>query len=794
MDKLRLPRGMLLLGFDATVLLFFSQKCENAPRGFAKGWHLAPWFLVFTLGWAFGGPTFEYEDFSSTEGLRLVGDARQQDTVIVLTPSEPGRDGRVWFGVKQPVVHGFETSFAFRITEQGPSGADMIELHINADDVFATTNSLHFTEALVVEFDTFHNSSEPPDIEPNGNHVSVRTCPTGPDEGPCVLGVSTDIPNLSDGNIHVATVTYDGGLLSVFVDDGPTPVLTVPVELGFILGGRKDAWLGLRAFTGGDWQRHEVLSWRFTAYEPPEATPALVTVRGTIRGDACQPGIDTPDTPAVCPLIEGGGFVAYAFLATDAGADCCGLPDCKRCLVRFLIVFDEPFLTPPTVEFLEPQCILLEPATVEAARFRCSEFHPFGEIHVVATGHVAPSPTPTVSITPTSTPTQSATPSPTPSPAPYPNGSPCNASADCQSTFCADGVCCESECNRENEFCNVPGLEGTCVVIGLPTSTPSPTPPAPPAPLGAPCELDAECSSGFCTTGYCCDRRCHRTNETCAVPGFEGQCLLIVWTATPTVTATPGPPPCSGDCDGDGFVRANDLVRLLEGRGSVSACVRGDWDESGEIEDLEVTYAIWNIFDARCLYRVGLPPPPTRTPTATPTPTPSSTATRTATRTRTPTRTASATPSRTPTPHRLSPTHTRTPTRSPVRLPTWTPTPRIVESVCGGAVTSAPKVCNLAVSPNPVSGFGSVRVSYGVSDLEGDLVGLCVGIGLVGSGTDPAIECADLQPVGATVNTFLTTDPIPLPGLLPGIYVLALNFVDSAGHVSNTAVTVFSVF
>jgi hypothetical protein len=42
--------------------------------------------------------------------------------------------------------------------------------------------------------------------------------------------------------------------------------------------------------------------------------------------------------------------------------------------------------------------------------------------------------------------------------------------------------------------------------------------------LGAVCERDQECASGFCVDGVCCDARCGDLCATCAAPGSEGVC------------------------------------------------------------------------------------------------------------------------------------------------------------------------------------------------------------------------------------------------------------------------------
>lgn len=52
-----------------------------------------------------------------------------------------------------------------------------------------------------------------------------------------------------------------------------------------------------------------------------------------------------------------------------------------------------------------------------------------------------------------------------------PNGDSCTNSAECQSGFCVDGVCCNTACNGPSEQCNVPGQRGTCA--GPPAPAPA---------------------------------------------------------------------------------------------------------------------------------------------------------------------------------------------------------------------------------------------------------------------------------------------------------------------------------
>ena len=101
-------------------------------------------------------------------------------------------------------------------------------------------------------------------------------------------------------------------------------------------------------------------------------------VAGTIRGDNCSP-LANPHTPGTCPIVSGGGFTVKAFLATEAGADCCGLPQCGRCLIRYEIDFNRPFSATPAVQAsaddISTTCTVLN-ADPTAATVRCSS--PFG--------------------------------------------------------------------------------------------------------------------------------------------------------------------------------------------------------------------------------------------------------------------------------------------------------------------------------------------------------------------------------------------------------------------------------
>jgi len=69
-----------------------------------------------------------------------------------------------------------------------------------------------------------------------------------------------------------------------------------------------------------------------------------------------------------------------------------------------------------------------------------------------------------------------------------------------------------------------------------------------PLPANATCTVAAQCASGFCVDGVCCDAACDGSCETCALTGKVGTCSPITDASDDT---------CGGDltCDGSGRCR-----------------------------------------------------------------------------------------------------------------------------------------------------------------------------------------------------------------------------------------------
>ena len=125
------------------------------------------------------------------------------------------------------------------------------------------------------------------------------------------------------------------------------------------------------------------------------------------------------------------------------------------------------------------------------------------------------------------------------------NGQACAAGTACLSGTCTDGVCCNAACGGTCQACNVAGSTGTC------TSIPNGQDPANECPgntscnganactlfaNGVACTLSAECSSGSCVDGVCCNTACNGLCQACTAAktgGTNGTCANITANSDP---------------------------------------------------------------------------------------------------------------------------------------------------------------------------------------------------------------------------------------------------------------------
>jgi len=257
--------------------------------------------------------------------LTLNGSASQSGGVLRLTPAAEGQAGSAWSDSKQPVQGGFTTSFTFRITDLGgveglPPGADGLAFVVQNSSGSALGGGGGgigydgIPNSLAVEFDTWQNFEHG---DPNDNHVSIHTLGTSSNSADesASLGLSSSIPNLSDGSIHSAGITYVPGSLSLSVD-GAT-VLTVSVDLASLLSldaGR--AYVGFTAATGAAWENHDILSWSFQPTNPGLlGQPNAAQLR--VAGNGDQTTLSAGQCVTLVLKVRSGGSQNYVDVSHD---------------------------------------------------------------------------------------------------------------------------------------------------------------------------------------------------------------------------------------------------------------------------------------------------------------------------------------------------------------------------------------------------------------------------------------------------------------------------------------------
>ncbi len=110
----------------------------------------------------------------------------------------------------------------------------------------------------------------------------------------------------------------------------------------------------------------------------------------------------------------------------------------------------------------------------------------------------------------------------------------CAANGECLSGFCAGGLCCDAACAGPCESCSLAGNLGKCLPV--PAGLSAPACAAPRACDGAgvcklvaaqACASPADCLSGFCVDGQCCDSACTGICQACNVPNKLGSCTPV---------------------------------------------------------------------------------------------------------------------------------------------------------------------------------------------------------------------------------------------------------------------------
>ena len=141
-------------------------------------------------------------------------------------------------------------------------------------------------------------------------------------------------------------------------------------------------------------------------------------------------------------------------------------------------------------------------------------------------------------------------------------GSACTVGQECQTNFCADGVCCNGACGATCQACTAAkkgtGADGLCgnIAVGqdpdnecLGLLACSGGACQPPFANGTACNAGVECNSGFCVDSVCCNSACNGVDcEACDVTDNVGVCSPVLAGDDPDNDCNAGDPElfCNG--------------------------------------------------------------------------------------------------------------------------------------------------------------------------------------------------------------------------------------------------------
>jgi hypothetical protein len=154
-----------------------------------------------------------------------------------------------------------------------------------------------------------------------------------------------------------------------------------------------------------------------------------------------------------------------------------------------------------------------------------------------------------------------------------PDGSACAFGAQCATGFCIQGVCCDTLCNGPCDVC------AKSLGAAVDGTCLTPTSCTPSRPQGAACQLDTQCTTHHCVDGVCCDTACDSACVSCNL--VSGTCMAARANTDPHSSCA-GDPGCSGTCDGAGackFAAAGTHCDVCKACGGSGRCDQLPADE-----------------------------------------------------------------------------------------------------------------------------------------------------------------------------------------------------------------------
>lgn len=288
---------------------------------------------VLLLACAASAQSFSFPNFADISDLTLNGDAVQSGTVLRVTDNA-NQTGSVFHSTPVDVVEGFETEFTFKTTtapeglafviQDSPFGASAIGGDFWGIGYGFGNSGIGISNGIAVEIDGVQQGFL---SDTSNREISVHTfgsLANSESEGASIARATAPV-DLTNNQEHHIRICYVLGTLEVFVNESPTPLLSVPYTFengGTFLGGGNvggaglagsSAYVGFTSATGTANNQHcEIRSWNWLSQYLPDPCYTgnvtggpfdLLTVNGTSGGfyRVVRPLVADPFTVEVAP-------------------------------------------------------------------------------------------------------------------------------------------------------------------------------------------------------------------------------------------------------------------------------------------------------------------------------------------------------------------------------------------------------------------------------------------------------------------------------------------------------------
>lgn len=237
----------------------------------------------------------DYSSFAGACGTSLscVGNTAEVGTALRLTPSAAFQSGAGYSTT--PITLGagstFSTTFQFQITSAGgiaPADGITFVLSKATAGLGVAGGGLGYQgvpNSVAIEFDTYNNGGS----DLGSNHVGVdvngvlaNSAAANPyGEVTCDFGGNNYLRAgcMSNGNVWTATVSYDGSLLNVFLQESGHALQHLITDYAINISaalGSADAFVGFTGATGSGYENQDILTWSLandTSIVPPSGVP-----------------------------------------------------------------------------------------------------------------------------------------------------------------------------------------------------------------------------------------------------------------------------------------------------------------------------------------------------------------------------------------------------------------------------------------------------------------------------------------------------------------------------------------